>query len=102
MGWATITHPFHPLRGQRFEVLKTRRAGGIDTLLLRHAERGSYAIARDWTDWSLSEPVAMVQEPVHRLAAQSLLEMAAVVAELSRQCLDELDECAFVDHAQTS
>ncbi|WP_200388060.1 DUF5372 family protein, partial [Thiocapsa imhoffii] len=28
LGWATITHPFHPLSGQRAEVLKIRRAGG--------------------------------------------------------------------------
>ncbi|WP_420800209.1 DUF5372 family protein, partial [Paraburkholderia tagetis] len=25
LGWAEIRHPFHPLRGQRFSVLKARR-----------------------------------------------------------------------------
>ena len=51
MGWAEICHPFHPLKGQRFPVLKTRRVGGVDTLLVGHAERGSFSIAREWTDW---------------------------------------------------
>jgi hypothetical protein len=51
LGWAEISHPFHPLRGQRFRVLKTRRVVGIDTLILSHVERGSFAIAREWTDW---------------------------------------------------
>src|SRR5579871_584432 len=31
LGWAEIRHPFHPLRGQRFPVLKTKRTGGVDT-----------------------------------------------------------------------
>ncbi|MEM5388719.1 DUF5372 family protein, partial [Paraburkholderia phymatum] len=29
MGWAEICHPFHPLKGQRFPVLKRRRVSGI-------------------------------------------------------------------------
>ena len=102
MGWATITHPFHPLRGQRLEVLKTRRAGGIDTLLLRHAERGSYAIARDWTDWSLCEPERLPGEPAARLDAPSLLALATLVAELAVSRLDDLDEGPVMGHSQTS
>ncbi|MFM0674542.1 Y4bD/Y4pK family protein [Paraburkholderia sediminicola] len=51
LGWAEICHPFHPLKGQRFPVLKTRRVGGVDTLLVGHAERSSFSIAREWTDW---------------------------------------------------
>jgi hypothetical protein len=52
LGWAEIRHPFHPLRGQRFEVLKTRRLAGLDTLILRDLAHGSFSIARDWTDWA--------------------------------------------------
>lgn len=51
LGWAEISHPFHPLKGQRFPVLKTRRVAGKDTLVLRHPERGSFGIIREWTDW---------------------------------------------------
>ena len=52
MGSAEITHPFHPLRGQRFVVLKIRKISGAETLSLRHTEMGSFAIRRDWTDWA--------------------------------------------------
>jgi hypothetical protein len=38
LGWAEIRHPFHPLRGQRFKVLKKRRIGGVDTLILREMQ----------------------------------------------------------------
>jgi len=50
LGWAEIRHPFHPFRGQRFQVLKERRSAGIDTLLLRELARGTFSLAREWTD----------------------------------------------------
>ena len=83
LGWAEIRHPFHPLRGQRFEVLKKRRIAGIDTLVLRELERGSFSVAREWTDWAdppLSDSLGI---PKRRLDAQSLLELAALLGLLS-------------------
>jgi hypothetical protein len=50
LGWAEITHPFHPLRGQRFPILKTRRVSGIDTLVLRGTSMGTFAVPQQWTD----------------------------------------------------
>jgi hypothetical protein len=58
LGSAEVTHPFHPLRGHQFVVLKVRRVSGIDTLSLRHSELGSFAMPREWTD--LSPPNAHV------------------------------------------
>ena len=52
LGSAEVTHPFHPLRGQQFVVLKVRRVSGIETLSLRHIELGSFAVPREWTDWA--------------------------------------------------
>jgi Family of unknown function (DUF5372) len=52
LGSAEVTHPFHPLRGQRFDVLKVRRVSGVETLSLRHADLGSFAMCREWTDWA--------------------------------------------------
>src|ERR1019366_9107107 len=49
---ATVTHPFHPLRGRTFEVLKVRRLSGQEMLSLRHPNLGSIAMPRDWTDWA--------------------------------------------------
>ena len=51
MGSAEVIHPFHPLRGQRFVVLKVRTVSGVETLSLRHADLGSFALPRQWTDW---------------------------------------------------
>jgi hypothetical protein len=52
LGSAEVIHPFHPLRGQRFVVLRVRRVSGIETLSLRHADFGSFAMPREWTDWA--------------------------------------------------
>src|ERR1041385_1696374 len=82
LGWAEIRHPFHPLRGQRFEVLKKRRVAGVDTLILRELKRGSFSVAREWTDWadpSLSDSLGF---PPRRLDAQSLLELACLLEVL--------------------
>jgi len=82
LGWAEIRHPFHPLRGQRFEVLKRRRVGGVDTLILHELKSGSFSVAREWTDWaepSLSDSLGV--QP-RRLDAQSLLDLAALCETL--------------------
>jgi Family of unknown function (DUF5372) len=83
LGWAEIRHPFHPLRGQRFEVLKNRRIAGVDTLILRELEHGSFSVAREWTDWadpSLSDSLGF---PPQRFDAQLLLELATLLEVLT-------------------
>src|SRR6266852_4392309 len=83
LGWAEIRHPFHPLRGQRFEVLKARRIAGTDTLLLRELDRGSFSIAREWTDWADPSPYNSLDLPPRRLDADSLFELATLLEQLT-------------------
>ena len=92
LGWATITHPFHPLRNQRFEVLKTRRVAGTDTLILRHPDRGSYTVAREWTDWGLPDGFAGPSQTTRKFAVEPLLQLAALCAELTAHAQTDLDE----------
>ena len=82
MGFAEICHPFHPLRGQRFEVLKKRRVAGIDTLILRESKRGSFSVAREWTDWADPATVDSVDFQSRKLDPQSLLELVSLVEVL--------------------
>src|SRR5437588_105797 len=47
--YVTITHPHHPLSGQRCEVVRIRR--GVDPDLIVRLRDGSHAaIAMSWTD----------------------------------------------------
>jgi hypothetical protein len=84
LGSAEITHPFHPLRGQRFVVLKIRMISGAERLSLRHVEMGSFAVRRDWTDWA---PPGTSVEPIngqHSLLVDTLglLALAELVGSL--------------------
>lgn len=88
LGWAEVRHPFHPLRGQRFPVLKTRRVGGTETLILREADRGSLAVRREWTDWDTG---AVCEASSPRLAFESLVELAQLVERLSHPAPAEID-----------
>jgi len=85
LGWAEIRHPFHPLRGQRFEVLKTRRLAGLDTLILRDLAHGSFSIARSWTDWAEPDPFDVLGLPPQRLKAESLLELVVLIEPLIKR-----------------
>src|SRR6476619_3299351 len=40
LGSVEVVHPFHPLRGKRFVVLKIRRVAGVETLSLRDPALG--------------------------------------------------------------
>ena len=74
-----MTHPFHPLRGQKFAVLKLRTVSGVATLSVRHPELGSFAIRGDWTDWSVvSTPPGSL-----KINAFGFAELAAIVESLS-------------------
>jgi Family of unknown function (DUF5372) len=90
LGWAEIRHPFHPLRGQRFQVLKTRRMGGVDTLILREPARGSFSVAREWTDWADPSLYESLGLPPRRLDADLLLELAVLLERLTSKPKKEL------------
>jgi hypothetical protein len=83
LGWAEIRHPFHPLRGQCFEVLKKRRLAGVDTLILRELKRGSFSVAREWTDWADPPLYDSLGLPPQKLDAQSLLELVTLLEVLT-------------------
>ena len=89
LGWAEVRHPYHPLRGQRFPVLKTRRVGETETLILREPTRGSVAVRREWTDWDAV--TAEQATPPRLLALESLIELAKLVDDLRHPAPPEID-----------
>jgi hypothetical protein len=90
LGWAEIRHPFHPLKGERFLILKERRVAGVDTLILRNSERGSFTIAKEWTDRATPLAYDALGIAPGRFDIQFLLELVALVEQLSAQPQKEL------------
>jgi uncharacterized protein DUF5372 len=84
LGSAEVVHPFHPLRGQRFLVLKVRTVSGVETLSLRDADRGSFAMPRDWTDWAPPGAQAFASTTALLVDAFGLGALAELIVSLDR------------------
>jgi len=82
LGWAQVTHPFHPLRGQRFAILKIRRVAGVDRLSLRGSADGCLAIPLEWTDQAPLSPFEHLGIEPSILDFRCLLELVELAQQL--------------------
>ncbi len=64
-------------------MLKERRLAGVDTLILRELERGTFSVAREWTDWADPSLYDSLGLPPQRLDAESLFELVALLDQLA-------------------
>jgi hypothetical protein len=81
--YVTITHPHHPLQGQRCELIRIQRRGADPDLVLRLADGTHAAIAMSWTDYG-EEPGC---SPVPSAPALPLLDLQGL-----RQIVDLFDQ----------
>jgi hypothetical protein len=70
-----VTHPFHPLKGQRLEVLYVKRRGADTVFVCSGGFSGQITLARAWTDRG-EPPMA------HRLSAERLAELDTLARNL--------------------
>jgi uncharacterized protein DUF5372 len=70
-----VTHPFHPLAGQRVEVLARTRRGGAGYLRCAGGPLGMMTIPAGWTG-PAERPAGT------RLTYEALAELAAAVAAI--------------------
>lgn len=82
MEWVEITHPFHPLRGHRFPMLKTRRISGAESLVLRGTSGGTFAVAREWTDRADPPLHILLDIAPPALCFERLVELVELLREL--------------------
>jgi hypothetical protein len=68
LGFVVVTHPFHPLSGQRLEVLYVKRRGDGSVLVCAGGVGGLVTLPRSWTD--RGDPPA-----AHRLSVEGLAEL---------------------------
>jgi hypothetical protein len=83
-GWATITHPFHPLKGQRFEVLSSRTINKRDILSLKTPEQpiSVMAIPLDWTDRADPTPYLSASDSLPLLSLTHLEQLADLINKI--------------------
>jgi uncharacterized protein DUF5372 len=77
-----VTHPFHPLFGQRLDVLLERRRPGAGVVYVcAGGPAGRVTLPVGWTDRSPA-PLA------HRLTPEALGDLAGLVAALESRCIE--------------
>lgn len=76
MGSLVVTHPFHPLHGERLDVLHSRRWGATRLYVCDGGLLGSVVLSEDATD--------LGPEPAERpLTLEVLAALAALVVDLA-------------------
>jgi Family of unknown function (DUF5372) len=75
LGFVVVTHPFHPLTGQRLEVLFSKRRGAGSVLVCAGGLSGRVTLPLAWTDRG-DPPLA------GRLSAEGLAVLGALVRSL--------------------
>jgi hypothetical protein len=71
LGFVVVTHPFHPLRGERLEVLFVKRRGTDVVFVCAGGVGGQVTLPHSWTDRGESALA-------HRLSVQGLADLAVV------------------------
>ena len=69
-----VTHPFHPLKGQRLEVLYVKRRGADTVLVCSGGVGGQITLPQAWTD--RGEPPCGSRLSAEGLAAAAALTRA--------------------------
>jgi hypothetical protein len=82
LGYATITHPFHPFQGKRFKILSTKKQADKDIFSLHAEEIGTIAILRDWTDRADLSPYVDLLEQPPILSVEHLFTLSALLSNL--------------------
>lgn len=92
LGLATITHPFHPLRGQQFQVLNITKRFGREILIIKHLHEGTKGVDRSWTDMANPDPYNLPDMPAPILSFQHLQQLVDRVQTISNKNKEEASD----------
>src|SRR5262249_50515312 len=78
-----VIHPFHPWRGQRFELVAYKSAWGEDRVYFHNEEQQLIALPASWTDVVAADPFVSTAEGRALFRTNDLFELAGLVRRLS-------------------
>jgi len=84
LGFVTILHPHHPLRGQRGAVVRVRRGTEPD-VILRLPDGSRAAIALSWTDYGNAAPAEQPNAKLPLLDLTGLRQVAQLIEHLRQE-----------------
>jgi hypothetical protein len=77
--WVRITHPFHPLRGQKFRFVVRRRLWGEERVTFLSPGGNARSVPVNWTDAGLPNVYAVVGRGRARLRVEDLLRLVELI-----------------------
>jgi Family of unknown function (DUF5372) len=84
LGFVTVTHPHHPLRGQRVEIIRLRRGADPD-LIVRFPDGRHAAIALSSTDYAATLDDTTGSAPQHLLDLAGLRQVVQLLDQIARR-----------------
>jgi len=80
----TITHPHHPLSGQKLELIAALR-GPNSRLVVKKPDGSRTLLPRDWTDYARSDSESI--RVTHLLPVEGLRELIKIIHETKKETL---------------
>ena len=84
-GFVEITHPFHPLKGKKFKLLRSKVVSGQELFSLQGTSYGTFSIPRSWTDKANSDYYFDANIPSPILNIQKLNELLQLISTLRKK-----------------
>jgi hypothetical protein len=74
-----ITHPFHPLQGQRFSFIERWRNWGGDRVLFQDETGGVRSVPTAWTNVAAEDPFVAMSRGRALFRTEDLVALAEVI-----------------------
>ena len=82
MRWVRITHPFHPLLGQRFVFLAYRHNWGEDRVYFHDGDGRLCSVPAQWTDARPPDPFVALAAGRALFRPDDLLAAVALIRDI--------------------
>lgn len=77
-----VTHPFHPLTGQRLEFVKRRKNWRADRVYVYDPAGELLSLPAEWTDWMTPDPFLVVADGRSPFHIDGLVALVEVIERL--------------------
>ncbi|MBU4176047.1 MAG: Y4bD/Y4pK family protein [Actinobacteria bacterium] len=84
-----VTHPFHPLKGQEFEIIKYGYAWDYERVFYYDEDGKLRSIPAIWTDICTPDPFLTVSRGRSLFKIQELLDLFLLLSRLKERTKDE-------------
>ncbi|MEW6736605.1 MAG: DUF5372 family protein, partial [Acidobacteriota bacterium] len=95
----TVTHPHHPLYGQKVTVIRIRHFPDPD-LIIRCPDGFHGAISASWTDYSFNPEFELMPDPPPLLDIAGLFEMVKFIGQICQQQLSDNSQIGSDNQSQ--